>query len=244
MTKKRLDLCVMELRGFSRAYAHEVIAAGLVSVDGRAVLKPGMMTSLESVKILAPDMPYVSRGGLKLAAALEYFGIRLEGLVCLDVGASTGGFTDCMLKAGARQVYAVDVGHGQLADALRKDPRVTSHENTDIRDFALPAPADFAACDLSFISLGKVLPAIGRLVAPGGGLICLIKPQFETGGRHLSKRGVVRDKAARALAVARIEGVIQDNGFELVGTVESPLTGRDGNVEYLAYGDRKGRSHE
>ena len=238
MDKKRLDLLVMEKRGFSRLYAREVIEAGLVLVKGKAALRPGRMVfdhEADEIKILAHDMPYVSRGGYKLARALEAFDIYLSGLECLDAGASTGGFTDCMLKAGARLVWAVDVGREQMAPALKADPRVILHEGVDIRDFTLPKPVDFAACDVSFISAAKVLPSLKGLIKAGGGLVCLVKPQFETGGRLSSKRGVVRDEKTREAALSSFLAALESNGFSLAGTTESPITGRDGNVEYLTY---------
>ena len=240
---KRLDLCVMDMRGFSRAYAKEVILAGLVLVDGKAVTKPGSFVFGDNIQIMAPDMPYVSRGGQKLAKALEFFNIDLKGLVCLDAGASTGGFTDCMLKSGAAFVHAVDVGKGQMAGVLLDDPRVALYENTDIREFCPDTKVDFVACDLSFISLAKVLPSLANLVKPGGGLICLLKPQFETDGKFLNKRGIVKTKMAeeaKEAAFLSFTKGLKNSGFCLIGSIESPILGGGGNKEYLAYAKLEG----
>jgi 23S rRNA (cytidine1920-2'-O)/16S rRNA (cytidine1409-2'-O)-methyltransferase len=225
----------MELRGFSRVYAREVIEAGLVMVNSKPELRPGRKVSGEAIDILAPDMPYVSRGGYKLAAAIEAFKIDLNGKDCLDAGASTGGFTDCMLQAGAKSVLAVDVGSEQLADKLRNDHRVISVERTDIRDLSIPEPLDFAAADLSFISLRIVIPALKGLIKPGGGLVCLIKPEFETGGMDINKRGVVKSKASRDAACKRVVDKLNECGFAVQGLIPSPITGRDGNEEYLVW---------
>jgi len=225
----------MEKRGFSRTYAREVIEAGLVLVNGSAATRPGSLAFTDDIEVLAADMPYVSRGGYKLAGALETFGINVNGLVCLDVGASTGGFTDCMLKAGARMVYAVDAGRGQMADALLDDPRVVRFEGVDVRGLALPAPVDFVSCDVSFISACKVIPSINLLLKPGGGFVCLIKPQFETEGRYLNKKGIVKNKSARESAVNTVHEALRGSGFFIKNTMESPVTGGDGNIEYLTY---------
>jgi len=233
--KQRLDICVIEKRGFSRTYAREAIEAGLVQVNGKTVTRPGNMVLCDTVTVLAPDMPYVSRGGYKLAAAFEAFDIDLSGLVCLDVGASTGGFTDCMLKQKARLVYAVDVGKEQFTQSLKDDCRVILYESVDVRNVNLPETVDFAACDVSFISVAKILPSLRELIKPGGGFVCLIKPQFETEGRHLNKKGVVKEKSARKSAVQRVLTALRENGFAVNGVIESPITGRDGNVEFLAY---------
>ena len=236
---KRLDVCVMEARGFSRTYAKEVIEAGQVRVRGRVVTKAGVFVDIADVEITAPDMPFVGRGGLKLAHALSAFCINLSGVECLDIGSSTGGFTDCMLKAGASQVYAVDVGKGQMVEAMRNDARVCLFEETDIRDpllkEKLPPNILFVACDLSFISIGKVLASIRELIADGGELVCLIKPQFETQRRHLNKRGVVASEKHRSSALENALESFRQNGYIIVAQTESPITGGDGNVEYLIH---------
>jgi 23S rRNA (cytidine1920-2'-O)/16S rRNA (cytidine1409-2'-O)-methyltransferase len=233
--KKRLDLCVMEKRGFSRTYAHEVIKCGLVLINNIQVKKPGAMVFPDEITINAPNMPFVSRGGFKLDHALKTFGITVENLVCLDIGASTGGFTDCLLKRGAKTVYAVDIGRNQLAESLRGNSGVVSLEGVDIRGLSLPEPVDFAVCDVSFISLGKIIPGVTSLLKLSGGFICLIKPQFETERRNLSKKGIVRDKNVRENAVQNVRKALEINGFVVKNLIESPITGGDGNVEFLIY---------
>jgi 23S rRNA (cytidine1920-2'-O)/16S rRNA (cytidine1409-2'-O)-methyltransferase len=233
--KKRLDLRVMELRGFSRAYAKEVIKAGLVLVSGRAETRPGALVFSENVLVTAPDMPYVSRGGYKLESALKSFGIVVSGFTCLDIGASTGGFTDCLLKSGAAKVYAADVGHGQLAEPLRGDPRVVGMDGVHAKDLVLPEAVDFIVCDVSFISVRKIIPYVKPLLKQGGGFVCLVKPQFETERRYIGKRGVVKDKKIHAMAVASARAALLENGFGSINIMESPITGGDGNVEYIIY---------
>jgi len=233
----------MDTRGFSRSYAQEVIEAGLVRVNGRVVTKPGAFVDAVDVSTSAPAMPFVSRGGLKLAHALDFFEIELSGLVCLDVGSSTGGFTDCMLQAGATTVYAVDNGVGQMNERLRGDSRVVLIEGTDIRDLALKdlaqsqfhAPFAFATCDVSFISLTKVLPSLRPLIITGGELVCLIKPQFELSRQQLNKRGVVTSESHRRVALESVLSALSSAGFSKILHTPSPICGGDGNREYLAY---------
>lgn len=229
----------MELRGFSRNYAREVVEAGYVLVGGKAETRPGVKTKSEFVTVLADDMPFVSRGGYKLDAALNAFAIELSERVCLDAGASTGGFTDCMLQRGAALVYAVDVGHGQLDRRLLADNRVVSMEGTDIRNLSLPEKPAFAAADLSFISLTKALPAISSLLVPTAGLVCLIKPQFEMENRFAGKSGFLKSQAARLAARDKVLAAMETNGFTVKGVMDSPVAGGDGNMEYLAYGVNK-----
>ncbi|MCL2699185.1 MAG: TlyA family RNA methyltransferase [Defluviitaleaceae bacterium] len=233
--KIRLDLIMMRRTGYSREFVRELIEKSVPSVlvGGEPVTKPGAKFPPD-VEIVfdVPGEIYVSRGGYKLAYALKHFGIDLNGRTCLDAGASTGGFTDCMLQNGAAKVYAVDVGTAQLNERLRRDPRVVVMENTDIRDVVpeMLDPIDFLAADLSFISLSKVLPQMVGMFSEG---ILLIKPQFEAGRGHLSKHGVVKDKKTRARVIDDIYKCCADNGLRAVGYVESPITGHAGNVEYL-----------
>ena len=239
-TKKRLDILLTE-RGLaaSREKAKAIIMSGIVFVDGEREDKAGS-TFPEEVKIEVKGNtnPYVSRGGLKLAKAMEVFGIRLDGFVCMDVGASTGGFTDCMLKNGASKVYSVDVGHGQLDWGLRNDERVVVMEKTNIR-YVTPEDIDdkldFASIDVSFISLEKVLPPVRELLKDEGEVVCLIKPQFEAGPDKVGKKGVVRDKAVHEEVVETIIGFARANGFVPLALDYSPVKGPEGNIEYLLY---------
>lgn len=234
--RRRADLLLVE-RGFfeSRAKAQDAIAAGLVLADGVPVGKPSDKLDPASRIEAAAAHPYVSRGGLKLAAALDAFGIDPMGLTCLDLGASTGGFTDVLLRRGAALVYAVDVGHGQLHPSLAHDRRVVSLEGTDARalDAALiPTPPDLLVCDVSFISLRHVLPPAVPLLAPRARLAVLVKPQFEAGPAFVVK-GLVKDEAVRERVCGEAENLVAGLGFTVDGVVPSPITGGDGNVEYL-----------
>jgi 23S rRNA (cytidine1920-2'-O)/16S rRNA (cytidine1409-2'-O)-methyltransferase len=211
--------------------------AGVVSVDGRPATKPGVRYPRGAVlSVAAPLHPYVSRGGLKLERAFDEWDIEVTGAVCADIGASTGGFTDLMLGRGARKVYAIDVGYGQLDWKLRNDERVVNMERTNIRylDASLidEAPS-FIAIDVSFISLKLVLPVAASLLAPGGMIVALVKPQFEAGRAQVGKKGVVRDESVRQEALAKARGFAEENGLVVTGVTESPITGAKGNVEYL-----------
>lgn len=222
----------------SRTSAVRLIETGGVFVNGKAVMKPSVeVGESDEVSVLEEMKPkYVGRGGLKLERAIEVFGIDLSGKVCVDVGASTGGFTDCMLQHGAEKVYAVDVGTNQLDEKLKADARVISLEQTDIRGFKLERPADFIGADTSFISQRLILPHIFRLLKNGGGAVVLIKPQFEAGKKSLlTKKGVVKDKRLREKIVEEIKDFAEQCGFCVNGTEISPITGGDGNVEYLLY---------
>ena len=223
----------------SRTAAKNLINIGGVTVNGKIALKVSQeIADTDTVNIVEVKLPkYVSRGGVKLEGAIKFWNIALEGLVCLDIGASTGGFTDCMLQSGAAMVYAVDVGRGQLHERLRADSRVISLENTDIREFELPGgeSADFIGTDVSFISLKLILPHIYRLLKHGGYAVALIKPQFEAGRKNLSKKGIVRNENVRLRVVDDITSFAVQCGFSVIGTAESPITGGDGNVEYLLY---------
>lgn len=234
--KSRADQLLVE-RGFfeSRARAQAAIAAGLVSVAGRPVRKASEMVADDAELTAEAPHPYVSRGGLKLEGALDTFGFDPQGLTCLDVGSSTGGFTDLLLKRGARHVVAVDVGRDQLHASLRADPRVTSFEGQDIRTLApeaLPEPPSFTAIDVSFISLKLVLPAVAALLAPAAGIAALIKPQFEA-GRAALKKGIVRDEAIQRQVCNEIVAELQALGFTVDGPIPSPIEGGDGNREFL-----------
>lgn len=238
--KIRLDRLLAE-RGLvpTRERARALIMAGQVLVNGTPVGKVGALVAAEAdVTLKAPDHPYVSRGGLKLAAALEHFQIEVAGLVGLDVGASTGGFTDCLLQHGAARVYGVDVGYGQLAWRLRQDPRVVVLERTNIRYLsreAIPEDIDLAVVDVSFISLKLVLPQVRLFLRPGGAILALVKPQFEVGKGQVGKGGVVRDRQLQLQAVAEVQDLAQNLGLTAVGVIPSPILGPKGNQEYLLY---------
>jgi 23S rRNA (cytidine1920-2'-O)/16S rRNA (cytidine1409-2'-O)-methyltransferase len=241
-TKKRADRSLVE-RGLatSRARAQAAIEAGLVIADGVRVEKASQPVSPDAEIRATPAHPYVSRGGLKLAAALDRFGIDPRGKVCLDIGASTGGFSEVLLERGARLVYAVDVGHGQLHPSLSGRPGLVSLEGTDARALdrkLIPESVDLLVADVSFISLKLVLPAALKLCAPAAELIVLVKPQFEAGRAHL-KKGIVRDEAVRNAVCADIERFIAAAGWSVIGSIESPITGGEGNREFLI-GARRG----
>ncbi|HEV7259858.1 MAG TPA: TlyA family RNA methyltransferase [Bosea sp. (in: a-proteobacteria)] len=241
--KSRADQLLVE-RGLceSRARAQAAIAAGLVTVDGRPVRKASEMLAKDAVLTAQAPHPYVSRGGLKLAEALDAFGFDPAGRTCLDVGASTGGFTDLLLKRGASRVIAVDVGRDQLHASLRTDPRVMSLEARDIRTLTpdeLPEAPALAAIDVSFISLRLVLPAVAALMAPAAQIAALIKPQFEA-GRAALKKGIVRDAAVHDSVCADIAELLTGLGFSIDGPVPSPIEGGDGNREFLIGGRRPG----
>lgn len=219
----------------SRAKAQEAIGAGLVTVDGVPVPRASVRVPPDARLAAEAPHPWVSRGGLKLVAGLDRFGIDPAGRVCLDVGASTGGFTDVLLARGAARVHAVDVGHDQLHSRLRADPRVEDLSGTDARRLSpaqFPEAPSLIVCDASFISLALVLPAVLPLGAPGCDLVTLVKPQFEV-GPGMTHKGIVRDEGLRRDACARISALVEGLGWRLRGLVTSPVTGRDGNVEFL-----------
>ena len=224
----------------SRAKAREAIEAGLVSVNGSIVKKPSELIAADAHIVARAAYPWVSRGGVKLAHALDQFGVDPDGRFCLDVGASTGGFTDVLLTRGARHVVAVDVGHGQLHARLREDPRVTSLEGQDARTLSpahLTEAPSLIVIDASFISLATLLPHVLSLAAPRADLVALIKPQFEA-GRAAVKKGVVRDEKIHAQVCARIEGEIEALGWRVSGVIPSPIEGGDGNREFLLHAAR------
>jgi 23S rRNA (cytidine1920-2'-O)/16S rRNA (cytidine1409-2'-O)-methyltransferase len=237
---QRLDLLLVE-RGLapSRERARALIMAGVVLVNQSRVDKPGTKIKLDAqIDVKGDPNPFVSRGGLKLEGALEAFGLSVEGLAAVDVGASTGGFTDCLLRRGAARVYAVDVGYGQLAWSLRQDPRVINLERTNIRALppaAIPEPLDLAVADCSFISLTKVLPHVLPLLRPGAMLVVLVKPQFEAGREKVGKGGVVRDEGDRQGAIAQVVAACQGLGCAVLGGVDSAVAGPQGNVEHLLW---------
>ena len=240
MGKIRLDVLLTE-RGLqeSRQKAQATIMSGLVFVDGQRVDKPGTPVSPEAaVEIRGSALPYVSRGGLKLEKAMACWPIALTGLTCMDVGASTGGFTDCMLQNGAAKVYAIDVGYGQLAWKLRSDPRVICLERTNARYLShelIPDEPDFSSVDVSFISLKLILPAIASVLRPGGQVVCLIKPQFEAGREKVGKKGVVRDPAVHLEVLEKFLIHAKENSFTVLDITYSPIRGPEGNLEYLGY---------
>ena len=240
-SKERIDVLLVE-QGFfeSREKAKAAVMAGLVLADGERIEKSGAkVPRTAAITVKGAPHPYVSRGGLKLEKAIREFGIEMEGRVMLDIGASTGGFTDCALKHGAAHVYAIDVGYNQLDWSLRQDERVTVMERTNFRymkpeDLHGPRP-DFAAIDVSFISLRIILPVLKTMLPPGAGVVALIKPQFEAGREAVGKSGVVRDPAVHEEVLAALCGFAEAEGFGLRGLTYSPITGGEGNIEFLAF---------
>lgn len=238
--KERLDVLLVN-RGLaaSREKAKAVIMAGIVYVDGQKEDKAGAtFADTVNIEVRGNTLKYVSRGGLKLEKAMSHFGLSLEGKVCMDVGASTGGFTDCMLQNGAVKVYSIDVGHGQLDWKLRNDPRVVCMERTNIR-YVTPEdigePASFVSIDVSFISLTKVLTPVRELLAENGEIVCLIKPQFEAGREKVGKKGVVRDPKVHLEVIRAVMDFASSIGFEILHLEFSPIKGPEGNIEYLLH---------
>ncbi len=240
MAKIRLDVALVE-RGLitSRERAKTTIMSGLVYVNGQKADKAGeMIKPDDEIEVRGDTLKYVSRGGLKLEKAMAEFPISLEGKIAMDIGASTGGFTDCMLQNGAVKVYAVDVGYGQLAWSLRNDPRVINMERTNIRyvtDKEVPDKLDFASIDVSFISLALVLKPCRALLKDDGEVVCLVKPQFEAGREKVGKKGVVRDPAVHLEVLENFLLHAEQAGFVLSGLTYSPIKGPEGNIEYLGY---------
>lgn len=238
--KKRIDVLLFE-RGLapSREKARTLIMAGSVYVNNQKFDKPGDTVSDDAeIEVRGSTLKYVSRGGLKLEKAMQLFPIDLNGKICMDIGASTGGFTDCMLQNGAQKVYSVDVGYGQLAWQLRQDPRVVNLERTNARYLTreqVPEEIDFFSVDVSFISLRIILPAVRPLLRDGGQAVCLIKPQFEAGREKVGKKGVVRDRAVHEEVVEMICRFAVENGYSVLGLTFSPVKGPEGNIEYLVY---------
>lgn len=239
MKQPRLDQLVVQ-RGLaeSREKAQRLILAGKVRVNGQQASKPGHTFDSDAEVTLDAPERFVSRGGDKLEAAFVHWHLHVEGSVCLDVGASTGGFTDCLLQHGAARVYAVDVGHNQLHERLRTDARVVAMDGVNARNLELasfPEAPSFAVVDASFISLNLLLPAVKRVLAPHGHMVTLIKPQFEAGRADVKRGGVVRDPAVHQRVVEHVRGAGEQLGFRWEGCIESPLRGPAGNVEFLAY---------
>lgn len=246
--KKRLDVLLTE-RGLaeSREKAKAIIMSGNVYVKGQREDKAGASFDENEEDIVVRENPlkYVSRGGLKLEKAIEEFKIGLEGLICMDIGSSTGGFTDCMLQNNAKKVYSIDVGTAQLAWKLRSDERVVCMEKTNFRYVTaeqIPDPIGFASADVSFISLDKILPAAYPLLGCHAGMVCLIKPQFEAGREQVGKKGVVRDRSVHEEVIDKVIGIAEDNRLAPIGLTYSPIKGPEGNIEYLIYLEKDGKS--
>lgn len=240
VSKKRLDILLFE-KGLteSREKARAMIMAGDVYVNNQKADKPGVAYKEDvNIELRVPQVSYVSRGGLKLEKAMKSFNINLNNKITMDIGASTGGFTDCMLKNGAKKVYSVDVGYGQLAWKLRNDERVINLERTNVRyidDNIVKDRIDFFSVDVSFISLKLVLPVARKFMNDNATAVCLIKPQFEAGKENVGKNGVVRDKNVHVDVINSICEFVVDNGFDVLGLEYSPLKGPKGNIEYLIY---------
>ena len=242
--KERLDVLLVN-KGLaeSREKAKRTIMAGLVSVDGRVEDKPGSAFDPDSeIEVKGRECPYVSRGGLKLEKAIENWGVECEGRICMDMGASTGGFTDCMLQHGASKVYAVDVGYGQLDYRLRTDDRVVNMEKTNIRylDTSLiEEPVDLISIDVSFISLKHMFPVVSKLLSEDGLTVCLVKPQFEAGREQVGKGGIVRDPSVHKEVISKVIGYAEENGLFPQELSFSPIKGTKGNIEYILLLSRK-----
>ena len=238
--KQRLDLALFA-RGFaeSREKAKALIMAGQVYVNGQKAQKSGdTVKDADVLEVRGEKMPYVSRGGYKLEKAVAAFALNLSDCVCMDIGASTGGFTDCMLQNGAKKVYAIDVGYGQLAWSLRSDKRVVNLERTNFRYVTreqVPEEIDFASVDVAFISLRLIVPVMHELLKADGQAVCLIKPQFEAGREHVDKKGVVRDRAVHETVVRELCAFLLESGFSLLHLDYSPIKGPQGNIEYLIH---------
>ena len=238
--KERLDVLLVKRNlAESREKAKAVIMSGIVYVDGQKEDKAGsMFDETANVEVRGTTLKYVSRGGMKLEKAMKHFGVTVEGKICMDVGASTGGFTDCMLQNGAVKVYSVDVGHGQLAWKLRNDERVVCMEKTNIRYVTpeeIPDRIQFVSIDVSFISLTKVLGPVKALMEPDGEVVCLIKPQFEAGREKVGKKGVVREKSVHLEVIEMVASFAGSIGFEALHLEFSPIKGPEGNIEYLLH---------
>ena len=246
MKKERLDEALVRLQyADTLELARAIIMEGRVFQNGNRLDKPAILLATDAgLTVKGDKLPYVSRGGLKLAKAVKSFGLSLENCICMDIGASTGGFTDCMLENGAAKVYAIDVGYGQLAWKLRCDERVINLERTNFRYVTreqIPDEIDFASVDVSFISLKLILPVMHSLLAANGRAVCLIKPQFEAGKENIGKKGVVRDKGVHESVVETVTGFAAENGFKVIGVDFSPIKGPEGNIEYLMYIEKSDR---
>ena len=240
MKKQRLDTLLTEQGYFeTRSKAQAAVMAGQVLVNDQKIDKPGTPVPLDAtIRLVGQRLPYVSRGGLKLEKALQVFPISVSGKVMADIGASTGGFTDCALQHGARKVYAVDVGYGQLDWKLRNDPRVVNMERTNARLLtadSLPEQVEAASIDVAFISLDKILPALRNVLAPGSFVVALVKPQFEAGREHVGKKGVVRDPEVHKAVIRKVVACATACGYGVAGLAFSPVKGPEGNIEYLLH---------
>jgi len=235
VAKRRIDsLLVAEGLVASRAKAQALIMAGEVTVDGRIVTRPGTLIEEGAAIVISEPPPFVSRGGIKLDHALDEFRLDVRGKVAADIGASTGGFTDCLLKRGASRVYAIDVGYGQLDYRLRQDPRVVVMERVNARyPISLPEKVDFATIDLSFISVTKVIPSVAQILKEDGYLVVLVKPQFESRKGEVGKGGIIKDSQLHAIILGRFIVWVVDNGFRLKGLIVSPILGTEGNKEFF-----------
>lgn len=245
----RLDVFLSE-NGLvkSRQRAKELIKAGQVTVNGKTAEKPAVEVDENTdVKIVGEQLIYVGRGGLKLEKALKVFGISLENRICIDIGASTGGFTDCMLKNGAKYVYAVDVGHSQLDDSLKADERVSDMEGSNVLDMdpgSFPMKPDFISADVSFVSLKRIFPKICQLLPENGEAVVLIKPQFEAGRSDIGKGGIVKDRKVHIRVLEEVLAAAASEGLFPEGITYSPICGGDGNIEYLSHLKKGGRVRE
>lgn len=239
-SKERIDKLILS-RGItdSRERARALIMEGSVMVNGAPVTKAGTLIDADArIELRSQEMPYVSRGGIKLNAALEHFGISAVGKTAMDIGSSTGGFTDCLLQNGAQKIFCIDVGYGQIALKLRNDPRVVLFERTNIRHLdkqLIPDIVDFITVDVSFISLRLVLPKVKEFLRDGGEALVLVKPQFEVGKGEVGKGGIVRDEAKRMSAVASVREYAESIGLRTIGVFQSTLPGQKGNIEYFIY---------
>lgn len=247
--KQRLDVFMVEENmAPSRSSAQAMIMAGEVYINGQKASKAGEgVAGDEKIEVRSKTLQFVSRGGLKLDKAMKVFPIGLQDKICMDIGASTGGFTDCMLQNGAKKVYSIDVGYGQLAWKLRQDERVVNLERTNIRyvtENEVPDKIDFFSVDVSFISLSLVLPVAHMLTSENGAGVCLIKPQFEAGREKVGKKGVVRDPAVHKEVIERVTEFTRKTGFKIYGIDYSPVKGPEGNIEYLMYIGKKGDDTE
>jgi 23S rRNA (cytidine1920-2'-O)/16S rRNA (cytidine1409-2'-O)-methyltransferase len=241
VAKRRIDsLLVAEGLVASRAKAQALIMAGEVTVDGRLVTRPGTLIEEGAAIVISEPPPFVSRGGIKLDHALDEFRLDVRGKVAADIGASTGGFTDCLLKRGASRVYAIDVGYGQLDYRLRQDPRVVVMERVNARyPISLPEKVDLATIDLSFISVTKVIPSVAQILKEDGYLVVLVKPQFESRKGEVGKGGIIKDPQLHAAILGRFIVWVVDNGFRLKGLIVSPILGTEGNKEFFVLLKRK-----
>jgi len=237
---KRIDVIIKEKYNFSREYSKELILNGKVKADGKVIFKPGLkIDEYSEIKIDKDSyMKYVGRGGLKFEDAIKKFNLDLKGKICIDVGASTGGFTDCMLQNGAKKVYAIDVGSNQLSEKLKNDKRVIPIENTNIKNISkdcIDEDISFASVDVSFISITKVLPYIKNIIKKDAEIVALVKPQFEAGKENINKNGIVKNPKVHIKVLNKIYDFCNDNGFYMLNMSYSPIKGSSGNIEYFIY---------